>query len=343
MHRRVMPSKLSGIVWLAAVVATAGLTWFFYGDRSEFRGIAEDAKSVVASESPVEVMSIEVRSGQAVRVGDTLVRLRSPELAMRLAEVEHDLEGAYGDANLNQSETQRRVAELRAEFASRRAELMGEIRALADLHKRNRSLVQGFKAMGVDGTDPDTSGIQAEIEALRHRIEVEESGMLQQIALLEGSKGRMHRLAAGREQALRNELALLRGEERKLVIVATVSGVVDSVNHKVGERVSPFSPILTISGLRPTLVRGYLHERVRSNVAVGDSVEVLSLGMRPARVRGVVTGLGSRVLEMPMRMWKAPNVPLWGREVIVGIDSTNPLFQGEMVSVHRASVAGGKP
>jgi len=48
-----------------------------------------------------------------------------------------------------------------------------------------------------------------------------------------------------------------------------------------------------------------------------------------------VLGLGSRIVELPARMWKAPGVPLWGREVIVRIDTTNPLLQGEMVSVQR--------
>ena len=71
MHRRLMPSKLSGIVWLAAVAATGGLTWFFHGDRTDFRGIAQDAKTVVSSESAVEVLEIRVQPGQFVAVGES--------------------------------------------------------------------------------------------------------------------------------------------------------------------------------------------------------------------------------------------------------------------------------
>ena len=342
MHRRIMPSKLSGVVWLGALAATAGLTWFFYGDRAEFRGIAEDAKSVVSTENAVEVLGMRVQPGQNVRPGDTLVTLRSPELALRMAQVQQELEGAYGDANLNQSETQRRSAQLRAEFASKRAELAGQIRNLTDLHNRNRSLVSGFKAMGIDGADADTSALLEQIRTLRHQIEVEESGMKRQIALLEGSKGNMSRLATSREEALRNELSLLREEEKRMVFVSMVHGIVDSVNYKAGERVAPFSPILTISGHRPTLVRGYIHERVRTDIAVGDPVEVVALGMRPAKIQGHVSGLGSRLLEIPPRMWKTPSIPMWGREVIVQIDTANPLFQGEMVSVHKSGKIGGK-
>ncbi len=317
------------------MVATAAMTWFFHGDRADFRGIAEDSKTVVSSESPVEVLELRVQPGQVVEVGDTLVRLRSPELALRLTEVQHDIEGASGDADMNQSESRRRVAQLRAEFASKRAELMAEIRNLTDLHTRNRSLLSGFKTVGVETVDADSTGLQEQIRALRQQIAVEEAGMRNQVGLLEGSKGSMNRFAASREQSLRNELALLREDEKRLVIVSTTAGVVDSINYKVGAKVSPFSPILTISGHRPALVRGYIHERVRTDLAVGDSVEVLAMGVRSATVRGAVAGLGSRIVELPARMWKAPNFPLWGREVIVRIESSNPLLQGEQVNVHR--------
>jgi len=341
MHRRLMPSKLSGIVWLAAVAATGGLTLFLQGDRSDFRGIAEDAKSIVSTASSVEIIEIRVQPGQIVRVGDTVVRLRSPELSMRIAQVKREIEGASGDANLNRSETQRRVAQLRAEFAARRAELLGNIRTLTDLNARNRSLVSGFKAMGMESAGADSTGLQEQILSIRNQLAVEQSGIDNQIALLEGSKGSMGRLAASRDQALRNELAILLEEERHLSIVASIDGIVDSTHHRVGEKLSPFTPILTLSGQRPTLVRGYIHERVRTELQVGDSVVVSAVGMRPARVPGVVTGIGARIVELPARLWKAPGIPMWGRETIVAIPPTNPLLLGEMVSVHRPGAPTG--
>lgn len=341
MHRRIMPSKLSGVVWLVAVAATGGLTWFLHGDRSDFRGIAEDAKSIVSTASSVEVLDIRVQPGQIVHPGDTVVRLRSPDLSMRIAQVKRDIEGASGDANLNSAETQRRVAQLRAEFAARRAELTGNIRTLTDLNARNRSLVSGFKAMGVDAAGSDSSGLQEQIASIRNQLAVEESGVNSQIALLEGSKGSMGRLAASRNQALRNELAILQEEERRLSIVATIHGIVDSIHHRIGEKLSPFTPILTVSGQRPTLVRGYIHERIRTDLQVGDSVVVSAIGMRQAMVPGVVTALGARIVELPARLWKVPGIPLWGRETIVAIDPSNPLLLGEMVSVHRKGLTIG--
>lgn len=339
MHRRIMPSRLSGIVWIAAVAATAGLTWFFLGDRSDFRGIAEDAKSIVSSESAVEILDIDVQPGQVVKPGDTLVRLRNPELSLHIAQIMHDIQNASGDASMNSAESQRRIAELRASYQTRQSQYLGEIRTLEEERTRNRRLVSGFGAMGGTSSDSDASGIQDRVKALKQQIEVEEAGMRSQIALLEGSKGDMRRLANSRNDALRAELALLHEEEKHLAILSTVDGVVDSVNFRVGEKVSPFAPIMTISGHRPTLVRGYIHERVRTDLSVGDSVEILAVGMRPAKVRGVVVGLGARILEFPQRLWKIPQFPLWGREAIVRIEPENPLLLGELVTVHRPALA----
>lgn len=335
MRRRLMPTPLSGMVWLGALAATAALTWVFLREASEFRGVAEDAKQIVSSEVAVEILSVDVQSGQVVEAGDTLVHLRSPELALRIAEIQHDIQNASGDANLNRAESLRRIAELRAAFQARRAEYEGEIRTLEAQRRHNRDLIAGFRAMGMGGADTSGIELQDRIKALRSQIQAEEAGMRSQIALLEGSRGESGRLAISRNEALAAELALLREQEQRLLIRATSAGVVDSINYRPGEKVSPFAPILTISGHRPTLVRGYVHERVRTNLATGDSVVVRAVGMRSAKIPGVVVGMGSRIMELPPRLWKVPTFPMWGREVIVRIATDNPLLQGEMVTVER--------
>lgn len=341
MRRRLMPTPLSGLVWLGALAATAALTWVFLREASEFRGVAEDAKQIVSSEVAVEILSMDVQSGKVVAVGDTLVHLRSPELALRIAEIQHDIQNASGDANLNRAESLRRIAELRASFQARRAEYEGEIRTLEAQRSHNRDLIAGFRAMGMGSADTLGADIQDRIKALRNQIQAEEAGMRSQIALLEGSKGESGRLAVSRNEALAAELTLLREQESRLVILATAAGVVDSINYRPGEKASPFAPILTISGHRPTLVRGYVHERVRTTLSNGDSVVVRAVGMRAAKIPGVVVGMGSRIMELPPRLWKVPNFPLWGREVIVRIAPENPLLQGEMVTVERRGLHMG--
>ncbi|MCB9495982.1 MAG: efflux RND transporter periplasmic adaptor subunit [Fibrobacteria bacterium] len=335
MQRRLLPSRLSGIVWLAAVAVTAVVTWKLLSARTEFRGIAEDGKQVVSFAAAVEVIGIDVQPGQSVEVGDTLARVRNPELTQRITEILHTIEDASGDATMNSAESRRRIAQIRAETRIRQASYLGEIRVLEEQRQRNQKLVSGFKALGV--VSPDTNGIAIDdrIQSLRHQIEVEDAGMRAQVALLEGTKGDLSRLAASRKDALQAELAMLREEESRLVVVSATSGVVDSIHFQVGEKVSPFAPILAISGHRPTFVRGYIQESLHLDLAAGDSVEVVSSGARTRKVPGRVVGLGSRIVELPPRLWKVPDYPVWGREVVVKIPADNQLLLGAMVSVRR--------
>jgi len=337
-----LPSRLSGIVWSAALVATVAVTWIFHGDRADFRGIAEDAKQMVSCEAAVEIVSIRVQTGQVVKVGDTLVLARDPQLSLRIAEILHAIEDASGDANINKADSRRRIAQIEADYRSRRAEYEGEIRTLEEQRARNLGLVSGFRELGVVPSDSTGAALHDRIMALRQQMKVEEDGARSQIALLEGTKGDMTRMAGSRNEALGAELALLREAQSRLTILSKAEGVVDSVNFRPGENVSPFKPILTISGHRPVLVRGYIPEKLRADLQVGDSMTVLAVGMRAAEVRGVVTGLGSRMVELPARLWKLPNFPIWGREVIVRLPSENPLLLGELVEVHRGAARLGR-
>jgi HlyD family secretion protein len=50
-------------------------------------------------------------------------------------------------------------------------------------------------------------------------------------------------------------------------------------------------------------------------------------------VKGKVVGLSSRIVEFPMRMWKMPEMPIHGREVIITIPAENSFLLGEMVTI----------
>ena len=49
--------------------------------------------------------------------------------------------------------------------------------------------------------------------------------------------------------------------------------------------------------------------------------------------RGIVTGLGSRVVETPVRLRKIPEVSTYGREILVSIPPDNSFIQKEKVVI----------
>jgi hypothetical protein len=68
---------------------------------------------------------------------------------------------------------------------------------------------------------------------------------------------------------------------------------------------------------------------------MGDPFLIRSAVDPTQTCEGVVTGLGSRVVEIPGRLRKIPEVKIYGREVVVSIPAENPFIQREKVMMER--------
>jgi hypothetical protein len=159
------------------------------------------------------------------------------------------------------------------------------------------------------------SEIQIQIDLLEKELQAPESTIKIRVARLE------------------RELNLLLAERNKLYVFAPVAGIIGSVNVKEGETASPYIPVITLHAQCPSYVKGFIHENVHNRIAVGSQAEVVSLADRSKRITGVVTGVGSRIVEFPVRLRRRPDIQVWGREVVIKIPEDNTLLLGEKVMV----------
>jgi len=326
--------------WIAGVGLLVGFSWMYKGETTTFYGVAEASETAISVESAVEVLSIRVIPGQDVQTGDTLVCLRRPDLALRISALTRELDGSTGKMSVSSSEIDQRVGEAKAALETRRNQLQFEIKRLLDERARNRELASRLQSLP-QGTPPSDSNdvIMQRVRAMESEISTLERNTKDQIALLQGSQGLQRQTGKVERAALEQELNLLRIEEAKLTILAKEAGVVGSVNVHEGEKVSPFDPILTLTAHSPTLVRGYIPEKVYNRIAMGDSVMVEAVSEHGGILRGQVVGVGSRIVEFPVRLRKIPDLIVWGREVMVRIPEQNDYLLGEMVSIHPAGIA----
>jgi hypothetical protein len=79
---------------------------------------------------------------------------------------------------------------------------------------------------------------------------------------------------------------------------------------------------------------GYVRQAGRDDQAV----KVTTLAGTGKAVVGEVVGLSSRIVPFPSRMWKMPEMPVYGREVTIKIPEDNPFLLGEMVTITETSV-----
>jgi multidrug resistance efflux pump len=334
---------------LAAVLAA--LTFYYRAEPDTFYGIADTKEIAVSSESPVEIRRIAVVQGQLVAQGDTLLELYNPDLEMRLSQITHELSELQtrkaAHATLSRSE----ILQFKAQREERVSGIRAQIKELEAQYDLNRKLVSELRSLDRDkaAAKPDGDAgnpILVKLESLRK---------LEQLA--EDPKGVYeHRLVDALSSSgdplveqvrrMEDELRLLTEDRKRLVIQAQIGGLVGSVNFKVGEKVSPFTPILTVHAASPSFVRGYIHENVYSKVAVGQKVRVQSNQDPRHRVDGEVVGVGARIVEYPERLRKRPDILIWGREIMVKLPQDNRFLLGEKVlisSVGGAARPAGSP
>ena len=330
--------KLS-LAWVICLIMAIVLGFMYQGKAAMFRGIAEASETIISVPSATEIVKVHVVPGQEIQVGDTIVEINRPDLTLRISELTREIDALEGRSNLSSAEIDQKVAEVKANLETRRLTLSAEIRNLETEYQNNKAISAKLKSLsnsksGGDGND----AMAMRIKSLKNELALATKSANEQIALLRGS-GRLQKTTGKSEsENLKKELEELQKQQEELIQIAKENWVVGDVNVRDGEKVSSFAPIVTLTHKRPTLVRGYINEQIYQNMDVGEAVKVTTLAGTGKAVIGEVVGLSSRIVAFPTRMWKMPEMPVYGREVTIKISEDNPFLLGEMVTISETSV-----
>jgi len=115
---------------------------------------------------------------------------------------------------------------------------------------------------------------------------------------------------------------------------APFDGVVSLVQHTAGEAILAGEPILTIAKKEPDNIVAYATERQVSRVRENTVVQLIDRNRIPnLMVDSQVAYVGPTVEQMPARLWRNPNMPQWGRPVLVKIPPDLKLVPGAVVGI----------
>ncbi len=324
-------SHKMSIAFFLAVAAIIALGYFFHGQNIVFSGIAEATETTISMPEAVEVVKIHVIPGEEIHAGDTLVELSRPDLAVRMNELTRQLDAIEGRSNLNSADIDQKVAEIQSDLNIKRNTILLEIDKLSTQYEQNKALSSKLKSIAASVKTDSSNGILLSIRNLKKELKVAEANAASQIKILRGSKGLAKSSNKTEAEALHREMDLLKQQQQELTIVAKESWVVASVDVRDGEKISSFTPIVTLTHKKVSLVRGYINEKVYSEIQVGDEVEVVSGSGE--HMNGTVIGMSSRIVPYPVRLLKMVDMPLYGREVMIRIPEKNRLLLGEKVSI----------
>lgn len=311
---------------------------FRYLNRStaSFYGVAENRETQINLDYPVTVNRIHVSQGQFVSKGTLLLEVTRNDLDFKLSDLVHGIAELQAQDRLNITEIRGDLERLRAERAEKTGEIQAEIRVLESERLLNRSLFRDLQSLpGADSATNYSSPSMARINALREELRLAAEPFDAEIARLEQTLKIAGAPARAQIDKLKKEIDLYQKEQARLKIYAPTDGLVGAVHCQASENVQDFDPLISFYEQTPNTVVAYVHESMILHIGVGDSLDVISSLHPSERCRGRVSGLGHRVVEIPERLRKIPEIKTYGREILVEIPVNNNFLQKEKVVLRR--------
>ena len=321
--------------YVSLAVLGITLTNVFFNHKQEaisFYGFAETNETAINYNHPVVVDKIHVIPGQYVEKGEVLLnisRIKSKEV---LADQPYSISELQAEEQIWKSEKDNQIKVTQAE---RKLKLETLDLKLAELEKEvqhRQSLLEGLSTLNPNQTRQQP--LIDKMEALKKERALVEEAYATKLQALEDQKSRGNNPYRERISHLRAELEFDEDHRvQPIEVVAPTDGIVGTLQCKEAEHVLSFRPLLSFYEPHPSLIKGFVHEDLSLKVSVADSFLVRSVKDPSVVYKGIVTGLGSRIVEIPERLRKIPEYKTYGREVTIKISSDNSFLQKEKVAL----------
>ena len=302
-----------------------------YGKKTVlFYGFAETKETEINLDYPIEVDEVFVTAGQKVEKDQLLLEVKQSNLGLKLNTLGHRIDELEAENKEWVNNTKAEIERLNATVVAKENEILSQIKQLEVQRNINRTLGEDLESIDIPSQktiDPITTKINNLKEELRLSIR----------PLMVQIKKHERALAAGNAPTkaqldqLENEREYYSGEESRFSVKAPMDGIIGNVLCKEKENISAFTTLISFYEKNPTMIKGFVHEKLILEVKVGDVIEAISHQHSNHKTKGVVVGMGSRIIEIPERLRKNPAFKIYGREVLIEISPDNQFLQKEKV------------
>ena len=325
--------KRVNILYIAAIIAVVVL-WKINAQYNEevllFYGFAETKETEINLEHPVQVNQILVTTGQRVTKNMPLMEVAHNKIPLKLDEITYEKEETRLKKLTWEAEIRGKIDQLKAKKAIKTSEINTKIAQIEAKLERNRSLIKDLNSFEKNDKQQKSSVSQTRIASLRNELKIGLQPLDQEISRLQNNL-KNNTSYNPKLKKLQTEQRFYEEKGRKLHIFAPSDGLIGNIHCKEAENINAFKPLITFYEENPTLVKGYVHEKLVIHININDSLTVSSSLITNYKIKGAVVGLGSRIIEIPERLRKYKDIKTYGREILIKISPTNKFLQKEKV------------
>lgn len=321
-------------IYYIVVIGVGCMLWHLNTTLSKeviaFYGFADNEETEINFNYSVAVNKIYVSPGQAVKKDMPLLEVARIKSNEKLIDQPFKIQELESKEAIWKTEKEGKVLLLKSEKQQKISKLETQISQIRKEQAFQNSLYQDLNS--IDTSQQKTTSFTDKIVALEKEkrmmlanYDLEIQQLQQQISI--GSnpyRVAIQRLTA--EQVFEQD-----NKNIQIFINAPSDGLMGNIYCKEGEHIPAYKTLASLYEPNPSLVKGYVQEDLILHVAVKDSFLIRSTKQAGISCYGVVTGLGSRIVEIPERLRKMANVKTYGREILVQIPKQNNFLQKEKV------------
>lgn len=243
------------LVAAAASLSALALTACANGDDAHLVGTLERDRIEIVAEESEPIVALEVREGDRVTTGQTLMKQDTDIASARFAQADAQVaEARHRFEELQKGARSETISEARARLEAVRATAERDVRELA----RAEELVKQ-RLISQSELDQTRAAREASAAAAREA----EAALTE---LLNGTRIEQINQARAALAAAESARRQLEITDARLIVRATRSGVVDALPYKAGERPPRGATVAVLLADTPAFARVYVPEPLRARV-----------------------------------------------------------------------------
>ncbi len=309
------------------------------------RGFSEATPLSVSSPVAGRLTDVSVKVGQSVKAGDIVAKLDGGalELDHKRAQAERKLLEAKLFAETSREDDDVMRAEVwRLRTVAGAQQDQAALTALDRELERLNSLLEDqlVKASDVEPRRREREALAARVGTFDRARTAGQAGLDEK----GGVKADRHRAVvqlrmAPLREALRvkeAELAQIAFKQSLLTLRSPADGIVGLINRRAGEVVAAGEAAVVVVFHRPGIFTIYIPERQSRSPQVGDPVVISRRGVLARSSSGRVLEVAPDITELPARLRSTPQVPAWGRRILVDASTSESMREippGEEIRV----------
>lgn len=298
-----------------------------------FFGFAENKETEINLDYPVKVDKIMVKPGDFIEAGTRIAELTQITLSKEINDEQLRINELTSEFTTKRNDIESEIAILISERKQKIDAVNAEIDLLTTERKFNESISSGLKTLELEQGEGSKSVFEAELKVYNDRkaliLSNYEAMINAKTLRIEDERG-IYNSAVKRHKS---DVGFAEEKIKKLNLESPSNAIIGNVQIKEGEYIQSFKTMVTLYEPNPTLVSGFVHESMIVDVKVGDKFYIRSAVDAQNGCTGIVTGMGSRIVEIPERLRKMPERKTYGREVLISIPADNKFLQKEKVII----------